>query len=143
MTNRSMRWLVVVALLAFGAEASARGKKGGDRGDRDDGPDSERKTWVRKYDHNDDGRWRGGLFGHRDIRAFKKEHEAQYERLRNWCEDASDKPAKHDVQFPKGERESKYKCKKGKVDEPYLKAWIRAEKDAKEPPPPTRGVGGR
>ncbi len=128
--------LLAAALLTLSTPALAK-KRGGGNNNGDDG---NRREWVKKFDHNKDGNWRGGLFGHKDIRAFKKAHPQPYEKLVKWCDKASEKPNKYGVNFPKGEKASRYKCKKGKVDGPYLKAWIRDAKD--DAPEPTRNPGG-
>ncbi len=141
MPRTLFRILVATSLLSLstGAFAGGKGKgkdKGKDKGGNDGNP---RNEWVKKFDHNNDGDWRGGLFGHKDTRKFKKAHEAQHSKLVNWCERAKEKPAKFGVKFPKGEKEKKFKCKKGKVDGPYLKAWVRDGKPEKEEKPaPTR-----
>lgn len=138
--NRTLiRIVIATALLSLSgaAHAKKKGKGGGNDNDND------RKEWVKKFDHNDDGRWRG-FFG-KDVRKFKKAHPAQYEKLQRFCENATEKPNKFDVNFPKGEKEKKFKCKKKKVDAPYLKAWVKQandkDDDKKKDETPTRRRG--
>ena len=135
MPRNFVRILAAVTLLAISGPALAKKGKGG----KDDKGGNDRKAWVKKFDHNNDGDWRGGLFGHKDIRKFKKAHPGQYEKLVKFCDKASGNPKKHDVKIPKGVKEKKVKCKKGKVDGPYLKAWVKAGKPEKDTP--TRGPG--
>ena len=138
MPRNFIRILAALSLLTLSTGALAKDKGG--KGAKDGKGDNDRKAWVKKFDHNNDGRWRGGLFGHKDIRKFKKAHPQPYEKLVKFCDKASENPKKFDVKFPKGEKEKKFKCKKGKVDEPYLKAWIKDGKPKKDDKP-TRGPG--
>lgn len=141
MNKNTLRIILTLSLLTFsGAAHAKKGKKDGKKGKGAKNSDNSRKGWVKEFDHNGDGRWRG-FFG-KDMRKFKKAHPQPYEKLVKWCERASEKPNKFDVNFPKGENEKKFKCKKKKVDEPYLKAWIKdAKEDDKDDKPATRGPG--
>ena len=131
---KTLRIALTIALLAMSGTAHAK-KKGG--GDKKNDNDNDRKEWVKKFDHNKDGDFRG-WFG-KDARKFKKAHPGQYEKLQKFCENASEKPKKFDVNFPKGEKEKKFKCKKKKIDAPYLKAWVKqANKKEDKKPAPTR-----
>lgn len=129
--STSIRILAAALLLSMAGTANA-GKLRGGGGDNDKDDGNNRREWVKKFDNNKDGNWRGGLFGHKDIRGFKKAHPQPYEKLVKFCNRASESPKKFDVNFPKGEKAKKFKCKKGKVDAPYLKAWIKDAKDDKK-----------
>jgi len=90
----------------------------------DDGADNKRREWYQSYDTNGDKRLKG-----KEAKNFMKDHEKVHAQLMEWCEDAIAKPKKHDVKFPKDEKEKKFKCKKKRFDKPYIQAWVR-EKDA-------------
>lgn len=93
-----------------------------------DAADNNRRDWYQKYDYNKDGQLKG-----KEARHFKKEKEKHYNELKNWCERAKEKPNKFDVKIPKDVKEKKVKCKKKHIDQPYMKAWVRAgQPDKKE-----------
>ena len=83
--------------------------------------DNQRREWLQKYDEDGDKRLKG-----KEAKNFMKDHEKKHEQLMKFCENAMEKPQKHDVTFPKGEKEKKFKCKKKRIDAPYMKAWVRA-----------------
>ncbi len=91
--------------------------------------DNQRRDWYKKYDYNKDGQLKG-----KEARHFKKEHEKQHGKLWAWCDRAKEKPKKFDVKLPKDVKEKKVKCKKKHIDEPYIKAWVRAGAPDKEEP---------
>ena len=103
--------------------------------------DNQRREWFQKYDENNDKRWKG-----KEARNFKKDHEQVWEKQRDWCDSAKDKPKKYDVNFPKDVKEKKVKCKKFRVDEAYMRAWIRdggdGKKEAVKPALPNKTLDG-
>jgi len=86
--------------------------------------DNKRREWYQEYDTNSDKRLKG-----KEAKNFMKDHEKIHAELVEWCDGATEKPKKHDVKFPKDEKEKKFKCKKKRFDKPYIQAWVR-EKDA-------------
>ncbi len=91
---------------------------------------NERRDWLKKFDDNNDGRGKG-----KEIRNFRDQHPKKFEELLKWCDRALAKPSKFDVSFPKGEKAKKFKCKKSKVDAPYLRAWVKLGKPEPKPEP--------
>ena len=89
--------------------------------------DNQRRDWFKKYDENKDQRLKG-----KEVRHFKQDHLIPFKKLRDWCRDARDKPKKHDVNLPKGVKERKTKCRRRRVDNPYVKAWIADANSAKK-----------
>jgi len=82
--------------------------------------DNQRRQWLKKYDNNKDKSLKG-----KEVRRFKKDHPEPYRRLATWCQAAKERPKKHDVNLPKQtKRAKKFKCKKKRVDRPYMKAWV-------------------
>ena len=112
MTHPLLRRAAAIALLCFTTGTLASSAHAAD---------NNRKDWYKEFDYNGDKRLKG-----KEVRHFKKDHEAAWTKLREWCEEAKEKPNKYDVNFPKDVKEKKFKCKKYRVDEPYIKAWIRA-----------------
>jgi len=94
-----------------------------------DAAENQRKDWYKKYDYDKDGQLKG-----KEAKHFKKEKEKQYTKLRNWCDKAKEKPKKFDVKIPKDVKEKKVKCKKKHIDQPYMKAWVKAGAPDKEEP---------
>ena len=92
-------------------------------------PDAnERRDWLKEFDDNNDRRWKG-----KEIKTFRNHHDKKYSELLRWCGRAVDKPKKFNVSFPSGEKVKKFKCKKNRVDAPYLAAWIKEGKPEKKP----------
>ncbi len=100
--------------------------------------DNQRRQWFKKYDDNKDKRLKG-----KEVRSFKKAHPGPYEKLKNWCDKAKEKPKKNGVKFPKGEKERKFKCKKKRIDNPYVKAWIAAANPPPKKDKPTHPSAGK
>ena len=108
-------WVAAVCIFALGSAIDAQAA-----------PENQRRGWVKKYDTNDDHRLKG-----KEVKNFWTDHEEPYKRLQAWCEGALEKPKKEGVDFPKGEKEKKFKCKKKRIDAPYLKAWVALAKPDK------------
>lgn len=78
-----------------------------------------RRDIYKSYDYNDDGKLKC-----KETKHFRKEKPGQFDNLMSFCEKASAAPKKNGVTFPKGEKAKKFKCKKSRIDKPYMKAWI-------------------
>jgi len=111
--------LFLAALLCLGAVPSEA-----------EASDNNRRDLYRTYDYNKDKRLKG-----KELKNMESEHPKPYGKLQSFCSKALNKPKKHGVNFPKGEKEKKFKCKKRRVDEPYAKAWVKENAKAPEPAP--------
>jgi hypothetical protein len=82
--------------------------------------DNNRRDLYRTYDYNNDKRLKG-----KELKNMEKEHAKPYRSLQSFCTQALNKPKKHGVNFPKGEKAKKFKCKARRVDAPYARAWVK------------------
>jgi len=110
MSKINLRATAAVILLALAGTTTAYAADG----------DNPRRDWFKKYDENNDKRWKG-----KEAKNFKNDHQKMYDKLQAWCEKATEKPKKFNVEFPKDVKEKKFKCKKKRIDEPYLRAWVK------------------
>ena len=85
------------------------------------GDQTPRQEWFKKYDENGDQQLKG-----KEVKNFMHDHPVPYERFRDWCEAAKERPKQEGVTLPKDKKAKKYKCKKKHFDAPYVKAWAKA-----------------
>lgn len=64
-------------------------------------------------------------FKKKEMKAFAAAKPNMHAQLMSFCDQATSAPGRFDVRFPPGKKAKKFKCKKNRVDRPYLMAWAR------------------